>query len=246
MARQGFFWLILLLIMPAFACTMPEIGGVTAPSASPTPMGDTLTFSVPLFTTSLEPGQKVPGADLQFVSANNGEFAVKIGGLDATRRAGDSFAWRGVIAPSVIGNYNLRITPNLTNRLGATGPVNVTIFNPTPALHPDFATATSSNTYRFSNIAVSYLVPTGVQVPGTDLIYAGTIEPGNTNNFVQTMVELRNNDNIYPYNAIGDSVVWQGQLQPNVFVRQSLRIVQIEEYGVRLIGTAELWINQSR
>ena len=238
--------LFFLLIMPAFACTTSDIGigNVNTPAVVPTPQGDILTFNIPVFDASLEPGQTVQGADLTYVGTDNGAFMVKIGGLDATRRTGDSFSWRGVVAPSVVGNYNLRLTTTILSRLVAAGPISLSVFNPDPVLHPDFATATMNTRYHFKGVVSNYLVPNGHQIPGTALVYAGIIEPSTNNNLTQKMVELTGEVGAYPYHAIGDSVVWQGQLRPNVFVRQSLRIVQIETYGVRLIGTAELWIEE--
>jgi hypothetical protein len=237
-------WLIILLLLmfPAAACAIPVIGG-GAPPAPPTPLGDTLTLLVPIYNINLEAGQTIPGTRLTYLRENNGVYEVTIDGLQANKRSGDSFSWKGVIAPGVIGAYNLRLTTTLFGRLVAAGPINVTIFNPEPVPGAGDHGASSEALY-FNNIAVEYTIPQGRIIPGTNLIFQRVIEPTDSAQGVSPpMVELSGSAG-YPYFALGDSLVWAGRLRENVWIRYSLRIVHIDDNGLRIGGTAELWVDQ--
>ncbi|MCB9423289.1 MAG: hypothetical protein H6667_26070, partial [Ardenticatenaceae bacterium] len=160
----------------------------------------------------------------------------------ATKRIGDSFFWSGVIAPGVYANYNLRLTTSVLGKLPAAGPVEIIIFNPAPieaALPAELATA--SPTYH--NILIDYQVPPGMNIPGSTVIYEGMITQGEG----QQATELAwlTGTSGYPYLALGDSLVWVGRVRENVYVRYSLRVTTMNEYGLRLSGTAELWISSN-
>ena len=229
---------VLLIVLTTLACAIPGRGS-SGPAATPTPLGDTLVFKIPVYTYNLEPGRTVPGTRLEYVDRNEGVFNVKIDGLPAPKRTGDSFIWNGVMAPGVYGNYNLRITTAILGGLPVAGSVDITIFNPDPVER----TTVPSNDEIFlaySNLFVDYLIPPGRQIPGSTLIFEGVIMQGEGEQATQ-LAQLSGLSG-YPYLAPLDSLVWIGNLRDNVVVRYSLRASAINEDSLRLDGTAELWI----
>ncbi|MCB9446615.1 MAG: hypothetical protein H6669_20475 [Ardenticatenaceae bacterium] len=239
-------WFVLLFLFLtgtlSSACSLVPGLGPSGPPPTPTPPGDTLSYTIPAYTINLAPGDIVPGTRLQYIEQNDGGYLVKIDGLEATKRIGDSFFWSGVIAPGVYANYNLRLTTSVLGKLPAAGPVEIIIFNPAPieaALPAELATA--SPTYH--NILIDYQVPPGMNIPGSTVIYEGMITQGEG----QQATELAwlTGTSGYPYLALGDSLVWVGRVRENVYVRYSLRVTTMNEYGLRLSGTAELWISSN-
>jgi hypothetical protein len=172
---------------------------------------------------------------LTYVNRDGDVYQVTIDGLAATKRVGDSFNWRGVLAPGVIGNYNLRVSPTiLGNNLLTAGQVRLFILNPIAVeLANDFQV--NQSILRFSNIGVDYKIPLGGQVPGTNLTFTGFDDQG---------AELSGTSG-YPFRSVGDSLFWTGRLRGNVVIRNSLRVVAISDEELHLLGTAELWITPS-
>jgi hypothetical protein len=220
------------------ACALPGRGD-NRPQATATPPGDSLVFTLPVYTFNMEPGSTVPGTRLEYVSRDEGIYNVRIDGLAAQKRTGDSFIWNGVVAPGVYGNYNLRITTAILGGLPVAGPVNITIFNPSPVERA--STPINEEIYlNFGTILVNYMVPQGWQIPGTSLVFDGIIIQGEGDQ--ATRLAQLSGLSGYPYLALGDSLVWTGNLRDNVVVRYNLRALGIDEGGLRLDGTAELWI----
>lgn len=239
-AKWMFVGLVLLSMTTACTVLVPGLLGTPEPVASPTPMGDTLSFSNPAFTFSLQPGEFIPGTQLQFVEREGDAYRVRIDGQEATKRIGDSFIWDGVLAPGVFGNYNLRLTTIILGSLPVAGSVELTVFYPAPVqldTLPDRGTALA-----FNNAIINYLIPPGRQIPGTTLVYVGMVEQGQ-GDAVTRQAQLSGLAG-YPYLAVGDSLRWQGSLLDNVYVSYSLRVLGISENGLRLTGTADLWIVQ--
>jgi hypothetical protein len=228
---------LLLLLLPLLETACSLIGiGVSQPAATATPLGDTLSFTVPAYTISLEPGESVPGTRLEYIGRLGDSYQVSIDGLSATKRAGDSFIWNGVLAPGVHGNFNLRLIAALFGPLSVAGPVTITVFNPQPVEEavPDDLAADLT----FNNVVVNYSIPAGRVIPGTTLIYEGMVSQSETD---QATLQARlSGMSGYPFLALGDSLVWTGRIRDNVAVRYSLRVASIGETGLRLAGTAEL------
>ncbi len=236
LAFPGFF---LLLALVSLACSVPGCGE-SEPPPTPTPMGDTLSFLIPAYTMKMEPGDTIPGTGLHYSGRENGAYKVTIDGREATKRIGDSFIWSGVMAPGVYANYNLRLTTAVFGVLPVAGPVEIIVFNPEPIEMPLTADVTAV-TPHFDNIVVNYQIPAGRQIPGTTLIYEGVFTQGQGQQASQ-LAQLSGLSG-YPYLALGDSLVWTGQLRDNVAVRYSLRTTAISEESLSLAGTAELWIS---
>ncbi len=230
---------ITLLVMVMLACTIPGTGPDT-PDATPTPLGDTLPLSIPAFTYNLEPGGIVPGTRLEYVGPKDGAYEVRIDGQSALKRIGDSFIWSGVVSAGVYANYNLRLTTDILGPLPVAGSVELVIFNPQPIelISGEQIVAT----YYYNNIVVDYLVPQGRTIPGTTLTYVGTTTQGSGDQATE-LAQLSGTSG-YPYLAVADSLVWTGQVRDNTVIRYDLRAASINENGLRLLGTAELWITE--
>lgn len=230
------------MLLALAACSLVPGLGSSGPPPSPTPPGDTLSYTIPAYTINLSPGDGVPGTRLQYIDRRDEGYLVKIDGLEAIKRVGDSFFWSGVIAPGVYANYNLRLTTDLFGKVPAVGPVEIIILNPEPmeaALPTELAAA--SPTYH--NILIDYQVPPGMTIPGSTVVYEGTITQGEGQQAAQ--LAWLTGTSGYPYLALGDSLVWVGRVRENVYVRYSMRVTTMNEYGLRLTGTAELWISSN-
>ncbi|MCP4425424.1 MAG: hypothetical protein GY803_13100 [Chloroflexi bacterium] len=226
------------LFLTALACAMPEFGTPETPVA-PTPVGDTLSFVIPAYTISLEPGESVPGTRLHYVGREGDAYKMTIDGLEAIKRTGDSFIWSGPLAPGVYANYNLRLTLEVLGKLPVAGPVEILVFNPEPAEIAAENVGEKSEAH-FDNVLVNYRIPVGRVIPGTPLAYEGLVVggEGQQSNPMARLSGLSG----YPNFALGDSLVWTGRLRDNVAIRYSLRVTAVNEDSLSIAGTAELWI----
>lgn len=231
--HRNVLWAFVMLFLAGLACSSP-FGGPAAPEPTPTPLGDTLTFNIPTYARNLEPGETVPGTRLRYIGREGDAHLVSIDGLQARKRVGDSFLWSGTIAPGVYATYNLRLTTEAFGKLPVVGPVEVVVFNPRPA--EVTAVPTEQARLHFDLIAVNYRVQQGGRVPGSSLVYEGIT--------TQVGEELAQMSGLsgYPLLALGDSLNWTGRLLDNVYIAYNLRVLSINENGLRLGGTAEMWI----
>ncbi|NJN53401.1 MAG: hypothetical protein HC804_00800 [Anaerolineae bacterium] len=227
--------LLFLVLLTAVACSLPG-GSGTPPTV--TPMGSFLSFTIipPAYTISMSPGERVSGAPLEFVGQEGDTYRVRIDGQEALKRTGDSFAWSGVIAPGVHGDFNLRLTSALLGPLPVTGGVTLTILDWQPvetAVIPQ-----QPNTLYFSNILLEHNLAVGETMPASTLKYEGVVNSG-----TRQLARFSGVSGLTDY-AQGDSITWTGQLRPNVTVRYNLRVITFDEDNVVLAGTAELWLTE--
>ncbi len=235
---------VVFLAFAGLACSLPSglpsvnIFSTSTPAAPPTPVGDMLSFVLPAYTYNLQPGEIVPGTQLEYVGRNGNAYDVRIDGLATQKRSGDSFIWNGPVAPGIYGNFNLRLTTNIFGGLPVAGKVEMIVLNP-------FAVELSVPTNRpiklaYTNILIDYRVPVGRAVPGTTLVYQGIVTQGQGGQSSQ-LAALSGLQG-YPYLAKGDSLFWFGSLRENVVVRYNLRTISYSETELHLTGTAELQI----
>ena len=232
---KSFAGFLLMLLLTTLACTIPGTGS-EEPNVTPTPQGDSLTFLIPAYTYNLEPGETIPGSQLQYVGKTGDLHDVKIDGEPAQKRVGDSFIWSGVVAPSVFASYNLRLAPDFLGPLPVAGPVEVTVLN--PVVTPLTAMPEWPNAIRYNNIVLAHNVPVGWTIPGTTLVYDGVSTQGEVDSARLTGLTG------HPLFALGDSITWIGTLQENVAIRYTFRVVNFSENSLQLGGTAELLVNR--
>lgn len=227
---------LIILLLTSFGCVLDQV--IESPTLTPAPQTGTdyLSYTAPAYNVNLSAGQTVPGTRLQYVNRSNDVYNVTIDGQPLTRQGGDSLPWQGVVAPGVVGKYNLRITPSFgVENLMAAGPVQLIILNPAPTEVANLP-LTIDNAHHYNGILVGESVAVGATIPGTTLIYAGETDQGAA--FSGTTQ--------YPYRALGDSVIWLGQLRDNVYIRHNLRVISFNEDTLRLGGTAEIWVIPNR
>jgi hypothetical protein len=229
--------MIMLLAATSLACAVPGLDD-TAQAPTPTAIGDTMYFHIPVFTTQLFPGEVVPGTGLRYNDRQGDAYGVNIDGQITQKRSGDSFYWSGVLAPGVFANYNLRLTTSFAGGMPVAGPVEIIVLNPVPV--EDMALPEGENVLHLSGIVADYTVPVGYKVPGTSLTYEG-VEARGQGGQMTDFARLSGTSG-YPYLAFGDSLVWTGRLLENVYLRYNLRVTSLNEEALRLSGTAEMWI----
>lgn len=215
---------------------VPQLFSTATPLPPPTPVGDTLTFQIAQqrYGETIRPNEFIPGTRLLFLGKDEDRFLLQIDGIDSVKRAGDQLRWRGVMAPNVLGDFDLYLSPTYqSNILLANGQVNLIVFDPTPSESEPPLTETPP--YIFQNIDLYYVVPQGRTVPGTTLLYLG---------FVNEEVEF-SGLSTYPRFRVGDSVRWAGLMRPNVYTTYDMRVEQVTDRGVVLRGSAEMRVYRS-
>ncbi len=224
-----------MLLFASTSCSLPLIGNDR--NATPTHAPDDIvTFKIPLFSKTLSPGEYVPATQLAYIGRDGPAYKVTIDGQEALKRVGDSFQWRGIIAPGVASHYNLRISPTFSQSdMLAIGSVELNIMNPVP-VELDNPGGDSTAALYFSNVKIDHQVVQGGQVPGTPLIFEGMTVDGARFSGVEG----------YPFRSVGDSLFWSGRLRGNVTANIEMRVASLNEERVRLIGLAEIWISRSR
>ncbi|HSM58274.1 MAG TPA: hypothetical protein VK879_19125 [Candidatus Sulfomarinibacteraceae bacterium] len=218
-----------LLWLSSLACAIPSFNGEPTPPPEPTPEGDTILFNAP-YNVRLQPGATIPGTNVRYVQSVGDVHELSIDGLQAYRQVGDSVTWRGIVAPGVYGDYRLRLRSDFGGNLRAEGEVSLAVLNPAPVEIPP--TQTPDASIYFAGMPISYFVPEGYRVPGTTLIFQG----------VQNDLAELSGTASYPFFARDDSLLWLGKLRDNVYVRYNLRVSSLNQSGLGLSGTAELWV----
>jgi hypothetical protein len=232
-AIAGIAAFVLLLAMASIACAfLPDDSPTPEPTSEVTLPDNVLSYLVPLYSTTLEAGERVPGTQMSYIGRNGDAYEVSIDGLKVPKQVGDSFTWRGIVAAGVLARYNLRLSPTfVSDSLLVGGPVELFVFNPIAVELPN-TDATSGAVLHYDNITIDFSVPKGSNIPGTTLVFEGQTDQG---------AQLSGTTQ-HPYRAQGDSLIWIGRLRGNVIIRYNLRTTAISDESLRLIGTADLWV----
>jgi hypothetical protein len=217
---------VLLVLMVAVGCNLLEPkDGTPAPTEEPT--ADQLIYPAP-YRAVLDPGESVPGADLQYIGSDDDGIYVRIGGQEATRKVGDSFNWKGNPVAGVELDYKLRVVGVYLDVFQAWGQVDIIVSDPVIVV----AELPEDAPYTFGAVVLEHTVPRGELIPGTTYTYLGSTERGAEFGGVEG----------YAYREVADSLEWAGQVRSNVFVDLNMRVRSIEEDEVKLLGTATVWI----
>ncbi len=247
LSRSHLIILLTFLLLPLLACgAIPEREGLltqwwqgngagedtTAVSSRNDISRDYITFQTISYRQVLNAGETVPGTKLVYIGPRDRLYEVEIDGQRATKSAGDSFRWQGILHAGVFGDFDLRLSPQLLGDMLAVGTVNLTVLNPMPieAELPQDVT----NWHQFPELIVDMTVPVGERIPGTVLTYDGLESQG---------ARLGNTAG-YPYLAQADSMRWTGRLSTNAYIQYNLRVISISDQTLRLAGVAELWVRK--
>jgi hypothetical protein len=186
-----------------------------------------LTYTAPV-EISVKTGENLPGTSIRYVGQSEKGAEVLIAGQHAFKQKGDSLDWKGNPVEGVSADLSLRVLwfTEDTLHLVGTGTVVVQQPNPQPAsIQTDWP-------LKFTNAPVTYGVDRNEYIPGTTIEYLGEEEEG---------AHLGGIDG-YPYRKGADSILWDGKLRENVYLRLNVRVLYIGENSLRVGGTANIWI----
>ena len=190
--------------------------------------GGTLTYSGPT-EQSIPMGGGIPGTDIRYMGYSDAGAEVLIADQRAVKKPGDSLDWQGTPVQGVDVALSQRVLTANPQRLQTVGTVKVTVHDsaPQPAPFP----AGPAYSYK---VAVTYSVPKGKLIPGTQITYLGKTDQGAQFGGVSG----------YPYRKLGDSVSWTGQLRSNAYLDTTLRVIAYADSFVQVAGLAELGLTQ--
>lgn len=173
----------------------------------------------------IAPGEVIPGTNIQFVQKTDEGAEVLIDGQRAIKKVGDSLDWKGTVGGGVQVSMPQRIALITDSRLQTVGTVRLTI----PGVNPVAGAAPGSGRYVYE-VASGYTVRKGQTVPGTTLVFQGKSDSG----------AQFSGTSDYPYRRVGDSLGWQGQLAPGVYLDTTLRVGAYTDDIVTLAGLAKI------
>lgn len=187
-----------------------------------------LTYTLPT-TLTVKAGQELPGTEILYERMSGENAQLRIKGRTALKRRGDSVSWKGAWRDGVTGDVALRVVHYTEEELRLAGTVKVVV----EGVEPQRDALRTSSPLHFAG-PVAYSVSKGKRLPGSTLVYLGHTEDG---------VEL-GGLNEYPFRKAGDSIVWEGQLRPGVYLKLDVRAVQYDDRALRVAGLASLWIGE--
>lgn len=173
----------------------------------------------------VRPGETIPGTNIRFVRDTGDGAEVTINDQRVIKKVGDSLDWKGTVAPGVDVSMPQRIVLVSNDRLQTVGTVRVTVTGVSP--QPGPVPAGGRYTYK---VASGASIRKGDRVPGTTLVYRGKTDEG---------AEFEGTGD-YPYRRLGDSVTWQGQIVPGVYLDTTLRVGAYTDDVVTLAGLATI------
>jgi len=189
---------------------------------------DELSYTAP-FEIGVTAGNFLPGTELQYVGLtpdNRAEVSIK--GQRALKQKADSLSWEGEIGQGVWLELDLRVLwyDEATLHVGGTAQVTVSGIHSLADGLPQEAPLT------LGNAPVAYTVKKGERIPGTLLTYQGKTDEG---------AQLGGTDD-YPFRKGGDSIVWNGRIKDNVWLRLDVRLGVYTDATMAVAGLASLWI----
>lgn len=173
-------------------------------------------------------GETIPGTDIQLVSINEQGAEFLIDGLRANRAIGDSLdyegPWRG--ANGVTYSLRLRVYNIGSNSVRAAGVHRLVVENIQPVEQQVNLTGTT--------VSVPYAasVNTGQTMKGLTFGYAQSTDRGAEITGLPA--------DVFPYRKLGDSIVWEGQLRPDILIEYNLRVLLYNNSNLQVGGIATL------
>jgi hypothetical protein len=215
--KRLFLAAILLILAPILSSCLTRVG------ATP----ERLSFSLPT-TLTIERGAVLPGTDIRYESSSDDGIYLLVDGQRALKRAGDSVKWAGSPVTGAEVELDLRVVRHTEQQVNLAGKATVVVKD----VRPQAGVMDTSSQMSFSG-PVAYGIAVDGYIPGTTLTYVGETEQG---------AELGGLYNEYPYRQVGDSIVWEGRLRNDIYLRMELRTVQFGSDGLRVAGLATLWL----
>ena len=173
-------------------------------------------------------GERIPGTDIELMAVNGSEAEFRIAGMRSVRVAGDSLDfdgdWPGISGVSY--SARLRLYHVGSDNIRAAGVHQLVIRNIQPV---ENATPLGAFTLKFPIVTS---VNRGAQFKGLTLGYVGEDDRG------AQMSGLPQGD--YPYRKTGDSIVWNGQLRPDIPAQYSFRVLLYSADSLRVGGIVNI------
>jgi len=186
----------------------------------------TLTYRLPT-TLTVAAGASLPGTDIKYDHMDDEGAHLLIGGQQALKRKGDSLDWAGEPVSGVSVDLKLRIVWYTETELRLAGTVKIKVED----AKPEMKAVTTSSPIKYGG-AVVYGLAKDAAIPGTTVTFKGAADEG---------AELGGISG-YPYRKVGDSILWEGKLRDNVYIRLAVRVLQFDEKGLRVGGLVTLWL----
>ena len=185
-----------------------------------------LTYKAPM-EIGLDPGDSLPGTNITFQGLEDSSAVVFVGDQKALKRKGDSVDWAGQPVAGTDLKLTLRVAWYTEDKLFLVGTAVVKVDQPVPTIVnvPDDIPMTY-------HAPVAFSVAREALIPGTTVSYAGEEEGGAKLGGVEG----------YPYRKSGDSIVWEGKLRNNVYLRVNVRVVHFNASSLRIAGLATVSI----
>jgi len=185
-----------------------------------------LTYTLPT-TLTVKAGKSLVGTDIIYQKMEGESARVLIKGQPATKRKGDSVDWKGSPVEGTTVDMRLRVVWYSEEELRLAGTVKVTV----EEVNPKAGVIHTTSPLHFTG-PVAYGIAKGARLPGTTLYYEGQTEEG---------AQLGGLGE-YPFRKMGDSILWEGQLRPGVYIRLDVRAVQFDDRSLRVAGLVSLWL----
>lgn len=187
-----------------------------------------LTYTLPT-TLTVKAGQALVGTDIIYQKMEGDSARLLVKGQPATKRKGDSVDWKGSPLEGVTVDMRLRVVWYTEEELRVAGTVKIVV----EGVNPKAGVIHTTSSLHFTG-PVAYGIAKGARLPGTTLYYEGQTEEG---------AQLGGLDE-YPFRKMGDSILWEGQLRPGVYIRLDVRAVQFDDRSLRVAGLASLWLGE--
>lgn len=220
-------WMILLgMILALTACAdgMPSLPG----NATPTP-ANRLTYDAPVSLT-IKTGTTLPGTNLAYAGkSDTGAAKLTIGGQLAPKQVADAVDWQGTPVSSVVVRLNTRVATFDDQSVTLVGGAHIEIAD--IKVQPGGAPGTAL--LEFSS-PVTFSLDKNELVPGSMLVYKGATADG---------AEFLGMEG-YPFRKQFDSLQYGGRVNPKVFLKFDLRVLNFNDNGATLGGTVAVRIEQ--
>ncbi len=215
---------LLCWLMGLTAC----FGNLGTPGTSATPV-NRLTYDAPVSLT-IKTGTTVPGTTLGYSGKNEaGAAKVTLASQLALKQVADTVDWQGEPLAGVTLKLNTRVASFDDQAITIVGAAHIEITNLkiTPGGSPGTALLEFNSPVTFS-------LKKNDLIPGSILVYAGATSEGAQFLGVEG----------YPYRKQFDSLQYVGRLAPKVFLKLDLRVLNFNEGGAIVGGTANIRLEQ--
>lgn len=193
----------------------------------PAPPGETLVLDGPL-ELGMKVGEHLPGTSVELLSIADSTARLRIAGVYAEKKVGDSLDWSGTVREGVELKLALRIIWIAEDELHTAGTARIRIHQPSPVPQ----TIASEPPIHYA-LPMTTAVKRDQTLPGSTLTYLGK-DPEKGALFGGVAG--------YPYRKVADSLTWEGKLREGVLARHDLRVIFFTDEQAQLGGIIHIYI----